>query len=190
MSPGLRDAIKTAVLLEQGLKLSDEDPIFSYLIANQAVLDDFSRPIADAIAALPSALGESVHVLVAAVEECEGAATDLINKTQGEIRGIARVEVESAHLAVKEAVQDSVNQLLIRSLDTVKAELTDVERRAKAASTGLGGARSQLLTTSLAVSLAIVLAVSSVTCFALYRSVGEQQKAAAHWYEQAMKKSH
>jgi hypothetical protein len=190
MTPALRDQIKTAVLLQQQQKLSDSDPLFTYLISNVAVLESFSKPIFDAIEALPGALGESVFALAKSVEECENAASDLIKQTQGELRGIARVEVDSAHIAVKEAVKASVDQLLIQSLGTVRNELAEVERRAKAIGGGWGSARSQVITFCLAVSLAAVVAVSTVVGFALKHSAEEQKKAAAYWHEQATQKAH
>ena len=188
MTPALRSDIKAEVFKRLNIKLTDDDPIFAYLVANDQVLESFSKPIFDAIEALPGALGESVLAIAGAVEVCEQAATDLIKQTQGELRGIARVEVESAHVAVKEAVTASVNQLLTQSLVTVKNELAEVERRAKSVGSGWASARSQVVTTCLAISLAAVVAVSLVVGFALKHSADEQEKAAAYWHGQAVQK--
>lgn len=185
MTPALRDEIKTAVLLEQGVKLSDQDPLFAYLIGNQRVLDNFHAPIVAAINALPEALGESVQIIAAAVEASEKAASDLANQTQGALKGIAKVELESAHRAAQATIQGTVATLLTGALQGAGKEVTDLERRVKAMGGGWGGARSVLVTTCLSVALAATIVIASAGGLVLYHWGQQHSEAAAYWHGQA-----
>lgn len=187
MSPALRDEIKSRVLLQQNVKLSDNDPVFSYLIANDEVLASFSRPIFQAIEELPGALEESVQTIATAVEASEKAANDLQIQTQGALQGIAKVELESAHRAMKDTIQDAATSVLNDALQGASKQITELERRFKALGGGWSGARSVTVTTCLAVSLMVVIAISSVGGFALYHSAQEHSRAAAYWHDQAKK---
>lgn len=185
MTPALRDQIKTTVMLDQGVKLSDADPLFSYLIANKIVLDDFNVPIMAAISALPEALGESVRIIAEAVESSEKAASDLALQTQGALRAIGKVELESAQRATQAAIQETVATILADALQGAGKQITDLERRAKDVGGGFSRARSLVVTSCLSVALAAMVAISSVGGFALYQWGQEHSKAAAYWHAQA-----
>ena len=188
MTPALRDSIKQEVLIQQNLKLSDQDPLFAYLIANNKILEGFAQPILDAMELLPAALAQSLEILAEGVEQCEKASQDIAVRTQGALQAIAKMEQTAAHQTLRSNLESSITAMVGDALASVSKELSDVERRVKAVNGGWGSARARFINTCLAVSLVVVVGVSSVVGFALYQSGKEHSAAAAHWYELAKKK--
>lgn len=180
----LRDEIKAWLLLKEGIKLSDDDPVFAYLLANQRVLELFSNPILTAIAELPKALEASLQTLALAVEASEKASSDLSVQTQGALRGIAKVELESAHGGLKEAIQGTVERLLTTHLEQANKEVSKLERQMKSLGSVSNRGKSSLVTTCLALSLLVVTCVSSAGGYVLYQAAQENKRAAQYWHDQ------
>ena len=180
----LRNEIKAWLLLKEGIKLSDDDPVFAYLLGNQRVLELFSNPILAAISELPKALEASLQTLVLAVEASEKASSDLSVETQGALRGIAKVELESAHAGLKEAIQGTVEKVLTSHLEQASKEASKLERQMKALGAASARGKSSLVTTCLALSLLVVTCVSSVSGYVLYQAAQESKLAAQYWHNQ------
>lgn len=184
MDEALKDKVKTGVLLEQGLKISDADPIFTYFIGQKIVLDNFTQPIVDAMRALPGELEKSISKIVFAVEEAERTSETLVHETKGALSALAKFEVEAAQERLKHKIEDSVAGLLKNALQGVNDEVVQIERQVKTLGKGLRDSKASLLNIVLAVAVVGLMGLFSVATYMLYVSGTENRDAASYWHDQ------
>lgn len=184
MDEALKDKVKTGVLLEQGQKISDEDPIFTYFIGQKIVLDNFTQPIVDAMRALPGELEKSISKIVFAVEEAERTSETLLLETKGALSALAKFEVEAAQDRLKHNIEDNVAGLLKNALQGVNDEVVQIERQVKTLSKGLRDSKASLLNMILAVAVVGLMGLFSTGMYMLYVSGTKNLDAANYWHDQ------
>ncbi|MCS4315598.1 putative Zn-dependent protease with MMP-like domain [Pseudomonas sp. BIGb0381] len=183
MDEVFKDEIRSRLLLEHGVKLSGDDPIFSYFIGQQVVLDRFTLPIVEAMQRLPGELEKSLSKVVFAVEEAERTAETLMHETKGALSALGKFEVEAAQERLKGSVEASVSELLTTALQRANSDITQVERQAKALSNGLRDTKTSRLNMVLAIALIGLMGLFSIGLFLLYSAGSKNQEAANYWFD-------
>ncbi|WP_434598690.1 hypothetical protein M1D58_27650 (plasmid) [Pseudomonas sp. R4-76] len=184
MDEALKDKIRSDLLLEHGVKISNDDPIFAYFIGQKLVLDNFTQPIVEAMRALPGELEKSISKIVFAVEESERTSETLLHETKGALSALAKFEVEAAQERLKHNIEDSVAGLLKSALQGVNDEVVQIERQVKTLGKGLRDSKASLLNMILAVAVVALMGLFSVATYMLYVSGTENRDAANYWHGQ------
>lgn len=173
--------IKIEVYSQLGMKLSDQDPLFALLLANQQAMRFFSRPIIDAVESIPSLFEASLDKVATAVEEAEKTTDQLVNETKSNLYALCKVELDAAHLRLKEGLVVSIDQVLKESLAQVSVEVSDLERRVKGLSSNIGVKKAFMTNVLLSVSLLATLSVSAVAIYGLYSAGASNLSDARSW---------
>lgn len=173
--------IKVDVYSQLGMKLSDQDPLFAFLLANQRAMRFFSKPIIDAVESIPSLFEASLDKVATAVEEAEKTTDELVSETKSNLYALCKVELEAAHLRLKEGLVVSLDQVLKESLEKVSVEVSDLERRVKGLSSNVGVKKAFMTNVLLAVALIATLSVSAVAMYGLYSVAASNLADARSW---------
>lgn len=175
--------IKTDVFLRLGIKLSDQDPIFAMVMANQAVMKTFSDPIVTAVEGIPEALDGSLNIIASAVEEAEKTAITLMSETKGVMAALSKLEVEAAHNRIIDAVEQSVGTALGR----VKADVSALEVKVKSLGSNFRDTKSMTVNIVLSCVVCLLLTLFSVGIYSIYDAGIESRKSADFWQKEFAK---
>ena len=175
--------IKEEVFSQQDIKLSEQDPLFTLIIANQRVLDNFSRPFTQALKEMPGKISDSLNLLVSAVEDAEGTAEKLMANTQASLKSLAKDEVELAALQVQRKLEYSV----VNTLAKANLEIQEIEKRVKSISSNYSDPKAMTINIVLAGVIATLLIIFSAGLYVLYDRGMESREAADYWYKKHMK---
>lgn len=175
--------LKSDVFLRLGIKLSDQDPIFAMVLANQAVMKTFSDPIVTAVEGIPEALDGSLNIIASAVEEAEKTAITLMSETKGVMVALSKLEVEAAHNRIVDAVEQSVGTVLGR----VKADVTALESKIKSLGSNFRDTKSMTVNVVLACVVGLLLLLFSAGIYVLYDVGIESRKSADFWQKEFAK---
>ena len=173
--------IKSDVFLRLGIKLSDQDPIFAMVLANQATMQTFSGPIVSAIESIPDVLEGSLNIIATAVEEAEKTAGTLTAETKALLVALSKVEIESAHQRIREAVEGSVDKALANSLNRVHADVQAIESKLKSTGANLRDRKASLLNLVLAGALFTLIGAFSLGLYVLYDIGMSNRNSAEFW---------
>jgi len=173
--------IKSDVFLRLGIKLSDQDPIFAMVLANQATMQTFSGPIVSAIESIPDVLEGSLNIIATAVEEAERTAGTLTAETKALLVALSKVEIESAHQRIREAVESSVDKALANSLNRVHADVQAIESKLKSTGANLRDRKASLLNLVLAGALFTLIGAFSLGLYVLYDIGMSNRNSAEFW---------
>lgn len=173
--------IKSDVFLRLGIKLSDQDPIFAMVLANQATMQTFSGPIVSAIESIPDVLEGSLNIIATAVEEAEKTAGTLTAETKALLVALSKVEIESAHQRIREAVESSVDKALAKSLNRVHADVQAIESKLKSTGANLRDRKASLLNLVLAGALFTLIGAFSLGLYVLYDIGMSNRNSAEFW---------
>jgi uncharacterized protein (DUF1501 family) len=175
--------VKSDVFLRLGIKLSDQDPIFAMVMANQAVMKTFSDPIVTAVEGIPEALDGSLNIIASAVEEAEKTAIALMAETKGVMVALSKLEVEAAHNRIVDAVEQSVGTVLGR----VKADVSALETKIKSLGSSFRDTKSMTVSIVLACVVGLLLLLFSAGTYVLYDVGIESRKTADFWQKEFAK---
>ena len=178
--------IKSDVFLRLGVKLSDQDPIFAMVLANQATMQTFSGPIVSAIESIPEALEGTLNIIATAVEEAEKTAATLSAETKALLVALSKVEIEAAHLRIREAIESSVDKALASSLNRVQVDVLAIEGKVKSMGGNFRDKKASLLNLVLAGALFSLIGLSSLGLYMLY-DIGMDNRIAADIYKAKFK---
>lgn len=173
--------IKSDVFLRLGIKLSDQDPIFAMVLANQATMQTFSGPIVSAIESIPDVLEGTLNIIATAVEEAEKTAGTLTAETKALLVALSKVEIESAHQRIREAVESSVDKALANSLNRVQADVQAIESKVKSMGANFRDRKASLLNLVLAGALFTLIGVFSLGLYVLYDIGVSNRNSAEFW---------
>ncbi|MNR04625.1 hypothetical protein D3C85_1206020 [compost metagenome] len=175
--------VKDEVFSQQDIKLSEQDPLFTLIIANQRVLDNFSRPFTQTLKEMPGAISDSLNRLVSAVEDAEGTAEKLMANTQASLKSLAKDGVELAALQVQRKLEYSV----VNTLANANLEIQEIEKRVKSISSNYRDPKAMTINIVLAGVIATLLLIFSAGLYVLYDRGMESREAADYWYKKHMK---
>jgi uncharacterized protein (DUF1501 family) len=175
--------VKSDVFLRLGIKLSDQDPIFAMVMANQAVMKTFSDPIVTAVEGIPEALDGSLNIIASAVEEAEKTAVALMAETKGVMVALSKLEVEAAHNRIVDAVEQSVGTVLGR----VKGDVSALEAKIKSLGSSFRDTKSMTVNIVLACVVGLLLLLFSAGTYVLYDVGIESRKTADFWQKEFAK---
>jgi len=176
--------IKSDVFLRLGIKLSDQDPIFAMVLANQATMKTFSDPIVNAIQSIPDILEGSLNIIASAVEDAEKTAATLTAETKGVMVALSKIEVEAAHRRITEAVESSVDEALTNSLGRIQIDVQAIEGRVKSLGSSFRDKRASTLNLILAGGLVMIMGVFSAGLYVLYDVGMNNRDNAEFWKSQ------
>ena len=175
--------IKSDVYLNLGIKLSDQDPIFAMVLANQATMQTFKQPIVSAIESIPEVLEGTLNIIAAAVENAEKTAGTLTAETKALLVALSKVETEAAHQRIREAVESSVDKALGKTLNRVQVDIHEIEGKVKSLGGNFRDKKASLLNLVLAGSLFTLISVFSLGLYVLYDIGMSNRNSAEFWKE-------
>ena len=173
--------IKSDVFLRLNIKLSDQDPIFAMVLANQATMQTFSQPIVSAIESIPDILEGSLNIIATAVEEAEKTAATITAETKALLVALSKVETESAHQRIREAIESSVDKALASSLNRVQADVQAIEGKVKSMGGSFRDKKASVLNLVLAGALFSLIGLFSLGLYVLYDIGMSNRNAAEFW---------
>lgn len=176
--------IKLEIFSQLGVKVSDLDPLFAMVIANQIAMRTFSKPVSDAIESLPSALEKSVEIIAAAVEEAENTTGKLVAETKSNMYALAKLELEGVHQRIGVAIEKSVDEALGKSVVRLKSELSAIEGKVKSVASSYRDKRAMTLCIALASGLVVLMSFFGVGLYMLYKAGDDNRKAADFWRDE------
>lgn len=177
----LFEQIKMDVFAGLGIKLSNQDPIFAMVMANQAAMRTFSAPIVEAIESIPLVLESSLNIIAGAVEEAEKSADQLTTETKAVLAALSKVELESAHRRINDAVEQSVDSAVTGSLQRLKSEVVKLETDLRSLGTHTQSKRTLFANLLLSSVLLVLLGVFSTAAYVLYGVGIDNRDAADYW---------
>lgn len=184
----LKQHVKSVVFNEQGIKISDDDPLLAYVLTNKIVHEALVEPVVSALEALPGALAETLERVIAAVEEAERSSEQLANETKGTMTALAKLQVESAHQRIADCINDAVLNGLNGPLEKANVSIAAIERKAVAVSASTANRTTSLVVASLAGALMVVTVMFSLGLYMLYTQGKESRSAASYWHGQYLQK--
>lgn len=176
--------IKSDVFLRLGIKLSDQDPIFAMVLANQATMKTFSAPIVSAIESIPDILEGSLNIIANAVEDAEKTAASLTAETKGVMIALSKIEVEAAHRRISDAIESSIDKALTNSLGRIQIDVQSIEGKVKTLGSSFRDKRASTLNMVLAAGLVVVMSVFSAGLYVLYDVGMNNRDNAEFWKDQ------
>lgn len=177
----LFEQIKMDVFAGLGIKLSNQDPIFAMVMANQAAMKTFSAPIVEAIESIPLVLESSLNIIAVAVEEAERSADQLTTETKAVLAALSKVELESAHRRINDAVEQSVDSAVTGSLQRLKSEVVKLETDLRSLGTHTQSKRTLFANLLLSSVVLVLLGVFSTAAYVLYGVGIDNRDAADYW---------
>lgn len=177
----LFEQIKMDVFAGLGIKLSNQDPIFAMVMANQAAMRTFSAPIVEAIESIPMVLEGSLNIIAGAVEEAERSAGQLTTETKAILAALSKVELESAHRRINDAVEKSVDVAVTGSLQRLKGEVVKLETDLRSLGTYPQGKKTFLANLTLSAVVLSLVGVFSTAAYVLYGVGIDNRDAADYW---------
>lgn len=178
----LFEQIKMDVFAGLGIKLSNQDPIFAMVMANQAAMRTFSAPIVEAIESIPLVLESSLNIIAGAVEEAERSAGQLTTETKAVLAALSKVELESAHRRINEAVEQSVDLAVTGSLQRVKSEVVKLETDLRSLGTHTQSRKTLFANLLLSAVVLSLVGVFSTAAYVLYNVGIDNRDAADYWH--------
>jgi hypothetical protein len=179
-SGALLRGIKAEVLLQQGTKLSTDDPLFSLIIANQEILNNFSAPFTLALKELPGNIEQSLSKIVMAVEEAEKTTDYLMAETKGALNATANFELAAVQQLIKENIEGSVGGALARAQHEIQA----LETRIRSLSGSFRDARAVTINIVLSGVVAALLVLFAVGIYVLHGAGMDNRNLAEYWQQQ------
>jgi hypothetical protein len=180
----LFEQIKMDVFSYLGIKLSNQDPIFAMVMANQAAMKTFSAPIIEAIESIPRVLESSLNIIADAVEEAEKSAGLLTVETKAVLTALAKVELDSAHRRITDAVERSADSAVTASLQRVQGEVVKLEANLRTIGTNPQGKKTFAANIILAGAILGLVVFFSAATYVLYDIGIDNRKAANFWRSQ------
>lgn len=180
----LFEQIKLDIFRQLGVKVSDLDPLFAMVIANQIAMRTFSKPVSDAIESLPTALEKSVDIIAAAVEEAENTSERLVAETKSNMFALAKIELEGVHQRIATAIEKGVDDALGKSVVRLKSELSALEVKVKGVASSYRDKRAITLCVALATGLVVLIGFFGVGLYLLYKAGDDNRKAADFWRDE------
>ncbi|PRW84426.1 hypothetical protein [Pseudomonas fluorescens] len=177
----LFEQIKMDVFSSLGIKLSNQDPIFAMVMANQAAMRTFSAPIVEAIESIPGVLESSLNTIADAVEEAEKSSAQLTIETKGVLAALAKVELDSAHRRITDAVERSVDSAVSASLQRVQGEVVKLEASLRSVGTDPQGKKTFTANIILTGAVFCLIVFFSFASYLLYDVGIDNRNAANFW---------
>ncbi|WP_324729643.1 hypothetical protein [Pseudomonas chlororaphis] len=180
-SDELLQTIRTEILLQFGVKVSELDPMFATVLANKIAMKAFTQPIVSAVESIPGLIEASLEVVASAVEEAEKTADTLVAETKANLFAVSKLELEASHQRIKEAIGTIVESTLAESLGRVQSDFTALQRNVKEVSGQFRGKNAARVNIILSGALVLLLGLFSTGMFALYTVGMENLKDAQAW---------
>ncbi|AGN33460.1 hypothetical protein PflA506_p0064 (plasmid) [Pseudomonas fluorescens A506] len=180
----LFEQIKMDVFAGLGIKLSNQDPIFAMVMANQAAMRTFSAPFVEAIEGIPKVLESSLNIIADAVEEAEQSAVLLSTETKALIAALAKVELDSAHRRITDAVERSADSAVTSSLQRVQGEVVKLEASLRTIGANPNGKKTLRANMLLAGAILGLVIFFSAASYVLYDIGVDNRMSANYWRSQ------
>ncbi|WP_426102938.1 hypothetical protein [Pseudomonas sp. PSPC3-3] len=180
----LFEQIKMDVFAGLGMKLSNQDPIFAMVMANQAAMRTFSAPIVEAIESIPQVLESSLNIIADAVEEAEKSAGLLTIETKAVLAALAKVELDSAHRRITDAVERSADSAVTASLQRMQGDVVKLEANLRSMGTNPQGKKTFAANIILAGAILGLVGVFSAASYVLYGIGIDNRNSAEFWRSQ------
>ncbi|PUA41475.1 hypothetical protein C5U62_31390 [Pseudomonas protegens] len=99
------EVIRANVLSKLDIKISKDDPIFSLVLANQAVLDRLADPLVLAVKQIPGEMGLGIEKIAAAVENAERTVEKLVEEGKTALADARANEAKKLLKFVRESLE-------------------------------------------------------------------------------------
>lgn len=125
----LINTIKLEIFNQHGIKLSDDDPVFSILLSNKFIAQEYAQPIIESIQKIPNEINKTLNNLVLALEDLENTSKKINTDTKYEMSISSKNELESTKKQVSKEIKDSINAAINTSLNNVNTEINTIDKK-------------------------------------------------------------
>lgn len=182
-SAEFRNSVKNAVYAEHGIRLSDDDPVFAVLLANKLILDEAGRSLQQVLKELPHALETSIYKIVAAVEDSEQTVDSLRSEAKGMLMALTKIELENAHVKVKEVINTSYVDALNEASESFQSTLAAADKKIRSMSSSMNATRLTMTNIMLGIALTFTVMFSCIGGYVLYDFAQESKRDALAFYK-------
>ncbi|HBP4890434.1 TPA: hypothetical protein L5621_006266 [Pseudomonas aeruginosa] len=106
-SADVLEEVRKRALTELDIKISRDDPIFSLVFANEAVLERMTDPLVLAVKQIPDEMGLSIEKIANAVEDAEKTVDRLVEEGKAALADTRDIEGKKLLRAVRESLEGS-----------------------------------------------------------------------------------
>ncbi|RML97010.1 hypothetical protein ALQ86_200219 [Pseudomonas amygdali pv. eriobotryae] len=185
----LNQKIRNEVFSEHGIRLSEQDPIFSVVLANKMMLDSVSDSLEEVVRDVPRAMNTVIEKIVLAVEDSERTVGSLRDETKGMLSALTKLEIENAHQRIKEIVVADTSAVLTGSTQALQSVAAKAEGKINELSASLRDTKLLITNVCLSVALALIVMTASIGGVMLYNFAQDSQESANYWYGESKKQS-
>ncbi|KPY88584.1 hypothetical protein ALP50_200008 [Pseudomonas syringae pv. spinaceae] len=158
----LNHKIRNEVFSEHGIRLSEQDPIFSVVLANKMMLDSVSDSLEEVVRDVPRAMNTVIEKIVLAVEDSERTVGSLRDETKGMLSALTKLEIENAHQRIKEIVVADTSAVLTGSTQALQSVAAKAEGKINELSASLRDTKLLITNVCLSVALALIVMTASI----------------------------
>lgn len=185
--PDLINKIRNAVFEHHGVRLSQDDPIFTVILANKLMLNDAGGAIRETVNDLPQAITSAIEKIVLAVEDSEKTVGSLRIETKSMLAALAKMEVEEAHRRIRDIVAADASTALSQSTKSLQGLIQNAEHKIKELNAGIRESKVFVANTLLSVTLTMVTLTACVGIYMLNAHANEQRESANLWFAENQK---
>lgn len=182
--------IQAEVLQKLGIKISVNDPLFAVVLSNRVAMRSFTKPIVDAVQAIPPVMEASLEIIASAVEEAEKTAAALAADTKSHLFALQKVQLEESSSSLREAIKHVAKESVGIALERSVAEVVALETRLKAVRVPEPKSASKALYTVAGAILALTILFGAAG-YSLFYTALKNANDARNWqglyYEQKSK---
>jgi len=178
-----RDKVKNAVYAEHGLRLADNDPVFSVILANKLFLDETGHSLQRALKDLPRAIEQTILKVVLAVEDSEKTVDSLRSEAKGMLTTLAKIELENAHKQIKESITVNTAEAIGASTKSFQDTIAVADKKIKELSAEMNGKQLLITNLMLGVALAFTIIFSGVGGYYLYQLAQDGKRDSMMFYK-------
>ncbi|MEQ0866923.1 hypothetical protein [Pseudomonas aeruginosa] len=106
-SKDVLEEVRKRALTELDIKISRDDPVFSLVFANEAVLERMTDPLVLAVKQIPEEMGISIERIAAAVENAEQTVDRLVEEGKSALADARSIESKKLLRVVRESLEGS-----------------------------------------------------------------------------------
>ncbi|MFA0940850.1 hypothetical protein ACDH53_26115 [Pseudomonas tremae] len=174
--------IRESVFSETGIRLSEQDPVISVILANKMLLNEAGGALHEVVRDIPNAIESSIEKIVLAVEDSERTVGSLRDETKGMLNALAKLEVEETHRRIKNVVSEDISLMVGQSTKALNAAALGAENKIKTLGAGLRDSKLFMANIALSIGLAFTVILFGVAGVVMYNFAQEAKSASDYWY--------
>ncbi|KOP53982.1 hypothetical protein [Pseudomonas coronafaciens] len=174
--------IRESVFSETGIRLSEQDPVISVILANKMLLNEAGGALHEVVRDIPNAIESSIEKIVLAVEDSERTVGSLRDETKGMLNALAKLEVEETHRRIKNVVSEDISLMVGQSTKALNAAALAAENKIKTLGAGLRDSKLFMANIALSIGLAFTVIIFGVGGVVMYNFAQEAKSASDYWY--------